>query len=338
MGFTHRMAIASILASAGLASCLMDFEAYRSSGAEAQAGATSAGGGGGDGGMTAGGNGGEGGQGGELVIPLEPCGSDGLGRCIQIPDGWSGPSMRHDSTNGSQTTCPGNTNIEHDGRRGLVAMGGCSNCSCNKTCNFGAMTSYPLQSDCGGTNGSYTPASSCNNFQAQHYPMSVRIDPPTTSCTPSGGNANFDPPSWTYRGTVCAAPQASEGECAAGVCVEALPQPFEDEVCFWRVGDEKCPIGFAKLTYYDGFNDTRSCTTCSCSVSADCTATTTLRSNVGCGGGMQVVQNDGACHTTGSRHSFRGTMSGGSCNNSGGQQQGAASPDESSAFTLCCAP
>ncbi|HMR76749.1 MAG TPA: hypothetical protein PKD61_16625 [Polyangiaceae bacterium] len=90
-------------------------------------------------------------------------------------------------------------------------------------------------------------------------------------------------PTWTQETRICSGATPAAGSCAPGQT--CLPQPGAPyDVCVYRSGNMACPAGYTKKsTVYDGFADTRSCSTCSCgAASSKCGGS--VRFTSGCSG------------------------------------------------------
>lgn len=84
------------------------------------------------------------------------------------------------------------------------------------------------------------------------------------------GNVNSTiPPPMQVQGRVCVAPPAGAGCADGGACVASQQAPFTS--CIARSGAQTCPPGYPKhFSVGTSVQDTRSCTQCSCAVTATC--------------------------------------------------------------------
>ncbi|WP_437524976.1 hypothetical protein WME79_37080 [Sorangium sp. So ce726] len=113
-------------------------------------------------------------------------------------------------------------------------------------------------------------------------------DPPKVlskgQCSASGGELTSVLP-WSTEVQVCAA--AAGGGCAGDkVCVHKAPPSFQEVVCVTLEGEVSCPPGWLDrdLDIYNGGEDHRTCTACSCSVDA-----------VSCSGGSYTLNVGSGC-------------------------------------------
>ena len=84
-------------------------------------------------------------------------------------------------------------------------------------------------------------------------------------CPASGGSAMVPLVSWGRVGFTCDAPAPST-TCGGGVCMPLPAMGFRPGLCVHHDGDIMCPEGFDdRHVFYGGFDDTRGCTTCTCS-------------------------------------------------------------------------
>jgi len=103
----------------------------------------------------------------------------------------------------------------------------------------------------------------------------------TSQCTPSG-TPTLDAVSWNQSATFCLAERVGAG-CGSGkACVPA------DESGWCTLGSGACSADYAddRDTWYEGVDDQRACTDCSCGLgTADCSATYIgVYADGGCGG------------------------------------------------------
>jgi hypothetical protein len=178
--------------------------------------------------------------------------------------------------------------------------------------------------------------------------------PGTGSCaaTPS---TSKPPWGWTETARACQPSSVGGGCSGAQVCVPVPPSPFLAKLCVMQTGDLPCPSGSSyslKHSFFGSVNDGRSCTpACACgsvtgvTCSGGTVAVYSMYSGSTCGGSMQDIPIDGACHALSplvpgnvfAQANSPSTASGGTCTvTANGQPQGsvvAASPT-----TVCCQP
>lgn len=219
-----------------------------------------------------------------LVDCADPiCG--GLGyRCVPTtPVGWMGPAAW---ASGESVSCSGAYDeLLDDGQAGLRAdPATCAPCSCEAgdgQCPKATVTvSRAFGDDCSGLcNGPLllkdgeckrlTDAdASCwdggGDSIGNPSVVSVTVGAWPGSCTATGGAAAVSPIAWDASVTVCGA--VGGGGCDAdAVCAPPPPPTFEPSACVAHEGDVECPTRYpAKTVLYEGVEDSRACTACSC--------------------------------------------------------------------------
>ena len=154
---------------------------------------------------------------------------------------------------------------------------------------------------------------------------------------------------WTTYARACLG--EAFGPCAdsAEVCspsAEPPPDGFFQCIQYLREGDAECPQTYpVKHVFYEGFNDTRNCSQCTCSapVGSECTAAITYYSDANCA--MELVEawlalGFGPCLDNAmpsglqSMSATQATNQPGYCQASGGIPYGEATPTAPSTF--CC--
>lgn len=279
---------------------------------------------------------GAGGQGGSAPLPL--CGDDGAGRCFEVPPGWSGPAVVSEVTlEGVLPECPGGVAPTRDGFRELSVTGGCAPCACEALCNLDLLQLYD-DPGCGGSSSSTGQVAGCHDLPGAP-PESALAAMPITECSTAGGESNLET-SWQWQARLCAALPSASGSCDAGDCYATEAAPFLQQLCIWRDGATACPSGFANMTYYGRIDDTHSCTSCECTLEQHCVALSRFYANDGCTGAMQDVSNDSICHAMNPAQSMIPviTFLGGCSVSQDAALQGGAVPNETTAYTVCCAP
>jgi hypothetical protein len=174
------------------------------------------------------------------------------------------------------------------------------------------------------------------------------------ACTPSTEVGAIAPVSWGTLGDACGgAPVVTKGCNAMHQCMPKAQAPFASGLCVEKGGDNACPpvAGSpfsAKHIFYGSAADTRSCSACSCDVSAGatCTGTITWYGTTNCSGASTATLNVNTTGTTcaavagnpsvGSRKGTFTAPTGGTCAPIGGQPMGMATPQ--SPTTFCCIP
>jgi hypothetical protein len=335
---------------------------------DASAGGSSAGGSGGssNGGSTNGGGSGNGGTGaggtgavggvagaaGAAGAAAGAAGAAGGSTCSAfcagaVPATFAGPIILYESA-GTPPACDASypTEVAANLRSGLTA--GTAQCDCNcstPTITCGSPSTHEHgNSQCfgGAFLGSMTP-NVCKLFTvgAGNY---VSVDPltPTLGTCSSSNAHSIPPPTWGTQARSCGAPTLA-GECnGSEVCVP--PQPSGTKLCVYKTGDVSCPAGFysSKKLFHDDFDDTRQCSTCSCSsaTGGQCKGTVTFTNGATCGS-AQLSLSLGACsnapasNVNGGKYT-PGSHTPGSCSPQGGVLSGSVTA--TGPVTYCCAP
>jgi hypothetical protein len=150
----------------------------------------------------------------------------------------------------------------------------CQGCSCvnptNLLCDSGIYRhgAYPCPSY--QFDGQLYPVFNdrCTTFPGDtnlHY-YSIRG---TSECTPSGTPA-LDPPTWGESTLFCLTDRVGAG---CGVGMACLPVELRDNLCSLGSGACGGDYGVDGGSWYEGFDDQRGCTECSCGLgTADCSA------------------------------------------------------------------
>ncbi|MCK6537932.1 MAG: hypothetical protein L6Q84_33570 [Polyangiaceae bacterium] len=245
-----------------------------------------------------------------------------------------------------------------DGMQGLLASpASCGACGCGSpigmVCAL-ATVQFFQQAGCSGTPGQLTIAANvCQAFVILGYdPVSAKL----ATAPPAGGACNplptqdvVPPLAWNARARACGGAKPGAA-CGGGVCTPAPESPFGG-LCVARAGDEACPAGYPKkLSFFQGANDTRGCTDCSCGSpqGAACPGSVELWTNSQCSVDSVTIGQVGACaslppdpspppppYQTSRSMFYDGQPPvGGSCGASGGQVTGSATP--TAPVTLCC--
>lgn len=229
------------------------------------AGGSGAGGSSGSGGAGAGGSSGSGGTTGN-------CASLGKQCVPALPSGWLGPVTLASSA-GTPLACGSDypnqtTTTELLGN--LVAPPATCGCTCKNPviaiCSTATLTRYG-GNFCTGTGTvveTLVKGAVCTPADVPVTSNSVRVSGNfiSGSCQPQP-TVQVPPANWGMLGRACSG-ASTAGTCAGGeICVP--PPPATTKACVYHDGDVACPTGYAnKQLFYDGFDDTRSCTACKC--------------------------------------------------------------------------
>jgi len=132
------------------------------------------------------------------------------------------------------------------------------------------------------------------------------------------------------------------GGCTSGAqCVQS---PSNGKTCVYQTGDVACPPATytSKTLFYATIDDTRGCSTCTCTATAGtCTGTINVYNVAGCGGSpIATISTNSACTATSSAKSAVATSlttNPGTCGNNGtGGPTGSVT--STSPVTVCCTP
>ena len=229
----------------------------------------------------------------------------------------------------------------------------CSPCSCTDpaggVCDLADGVAYDNASNCIGEQDSTLEPSqpnNCEGFTASDPDGSVLVDAPAVmqpgTCTPGGGQAMVEAPTFSEVGVLCGT-SAGSG-CEPGSSCLSIAQ----RTCIYRDGDHSCPGDpfSERHVLYADFQDSRDCSPCDCSSATGeiCSGMTEIYAGTNCMNLQAVAPADGAScvqySTFMAQNSFiyipDGDPTGGSCATSGGQAEGAVTLTNPT--TVCCLP
>jgi hypothetical protein len=133
-----------------------------------------------------------------------------------------------------------------------------------------------------------------------------------------------------------------------------IEDPLDFRVCITKEGKHECPTTPGSMfterhVFYQGVNDDRQCSACSCGppTGSLCTATVSIYAGGMCGGGIvdqgtvssvspRCIDIQPPGQALGSKAAGATSYTPGSCQPMGGEPSGAATESES--FTFCCRP
>jgi hypothetical protein len=227
---------------------------------------------------------------------------------LQVPNTWTGACYGPNGWLGGQTTCGAGSNCTN----GTGA--------CNKS-----LVMQPLQVTGG-------------------------------QCAPSTQSPTVPPVTWGALGDACGGEAMITKGCNAGrVCLPKAQAPFQSGLCVEKGGNNTCPpVAGSPYTvkhlFYGSASDTRGCSDCACDPPAGgtCSATVKVYSDGTIDTCSTLVATLNATTTAGdcknltgnpqvgSRQATFSAVTGGTCNPTGGQATGAATPQ--SPTTFCCIP
>ncbi len=276
------------------------------------------------------------------------------------PTGWAGPLAFWNGPGAVPAPACGAEypSATVDATQGLIAGAvSCGACGCSApigmVCALATLQFFPSLA-CAGTGGQLTVAANvCQAFIILGYnaesALFASAPPAGGACNPTPTTDIVPPLAWNERARACGGADLGGG-CGAGVCAPKPAAPYGG-ICVAKAGDNACPPGYPQKTfYYQGVNDTRGCSACSCSTpqGAACPGTAEISTNSACSVDTVVVNNVGGCESLppdpspppppyqNSRSIFYDGKPpvGGACGASGGQVSGSATP--TAPVTICC--
>ena len=307
--------------------------------------------------------------------PIENC----PGQCLFYPpSGWDKPSLLWMGPETEAPPCPTDApDLTDTGYIDLDASNGCTACACappTGACTLpAALTASSTTcsgADAGANHTPFDPPAGwdghctandailagalCSGPPSGPCVRSLTIAPPTLDeegCTPGTATPIPSPPSWKTVARECRG--APFGDCGSdGLLCAPLSAPGF-LVCVFHDGDQDCPgpgLGPYQERHivYKSYDDTRSCSPCTCDPPAGstCTEQLSLYADGECGTNPSYVltidSSGPACFdlvpgaALGSKLAGQPTYIGGACAPSGGSPQGGVSPTD--AVTFCCIP
>lgn len=305
--------------------------------------------------------------------PIEPtC----AGECVPGPaPGWDLPNLLWIGTEAQAPSCPLSASAHnYDGHADLNAPNLCGACQCDAptgTCSLPAVvTAYaatcatadsstpatpfdpPAGWDGGCTTNDSIPAGQlCAGTPCAQSLTIEALTLVETGCAPSQLPVPKDAPaSWMTLGRFC---QGWPGQACGNsgfVCTPARPPGGGFRLCIYQKGDNDCPnLGpyQEKHVFYDGFEDTRTCSACTCGPvsGSTCSTQVTIFTDDACSTQLvaaTVTASASSCHDVpagsalGSKSATAPAYEAGTCQPSGGEPMGMASPVGPSTF--CCIP
>lgn len=298
------------------------------------------------------------------------------GECVPGPaPGWDEPNLLWIGSNGKAPSCPAQASNEgYNGYADLHAANECGACQCGApsgTCGLPAHLTAAAAScnasddgtpttpfdppagwDGGCTTSDALPAgqSCAGSLCAQ----SVTIDPLTlveTGCVPSQLPVPKNTTtSWATHGRYCQGWPAVACPTSGDVCAPARSPGDGFLLCIFQKGDNDCPLTgpyTERHVLYSGFEDTRTCSPCTCGPPSGSTCSTevTFFTDDACSDQLvsaTVTDAAPSCHDVpagsalGSKSAAPPTYAPGVCQPGGGEPMGAATPVGASTF--CCIP
>ena len=258
--------------------------------------------------------------------------------CIAAaPEGWEGPLILGENA----ASCAGGFTAQAFSLDTDIA-GDDAECTC--ACGTGTVECGDMQlrynASCGaGASGgieSFGGADTCHDNTAGaavttpfFFPLSG-----TEACDPE---ATVSLPDTTSTSLLLCAGAFSQDECSADeVCVSAVPDGFNAELCIAQEGSHTCPDSYPnERTGFDGISDSRGCSECECDPGDDfvCSATMQIYGDDGCSVGGTSTQTD-ECVNSFESFTYAEPTTSGSCTPSGVQAEGSVSGADP--VTICC--
>lgn len=304
------------------------------------------------------------------------------GACLPAIEGWLGPMLvAIGAKPWEMPACPqGYESSEFGGIEPIAPPAECSPCACSGSqggsCSPRSVTTPIIVSDntCaavlvgsfGGSWGSYPAGGfkdgTCAAFDVIGNPSIKRAlysnaaigawQSSPGACVASGGKSTVDPLSWGKLARACSPLIATAGACALGETCGSTEPGFSS--CIARNGAHECPAGLNRHEVYGAANDSRSCSSCSCSAPTGemCAWTFDAFEAENCQGlpiasldvspGFSPNVTAGACEPINPASIVRSVMANekpntsGSCAPSGGEPIGSVTPQDP--VTICCLP
>ena len=272
-------------------------------------------------------------------------------RCVpSVPDGWSGPFALFSGTAGAvvpdcdgaypsdagtfhgeldpgEVTC----NCECDPATGIVCTGDTSLC-------FGSGSSFCF-SLCTSSTAGPGPGE-CVSVPTSGTHVQVRHPTPSSHGSCSAREAHsLSPPEWGTVARACGGTSLGGGCGEDEACAPPLPSSFED-LCIARAGDVACPAATypEKRLFHEGFEDTRTCSSCSCGgATSQCGGAVSFVNDSTAGACSILVRNVSSCgeHGGATKASYSPSPSG-TCPPSSSSLSGEVTT--SGTTTFCCRP
>lgn len=291
------------------------------------------------------------------------------GSCAETPFYWDGPALLWSGPAGTAPECPsGPTGIAWEGHADLVAPATCEACTCEPSTGSCALPSkFEAR-----TNACSVPGGVTASFDAP-FPWDGQCD--TAAQLPPGAASSLTieplkvtengctagPPVaakivsayWATDARACHGPEFSPCQDKASACIPTEDPP-EFRVCITKEGTVACPafsgaIFTEQHIFYQGINDDRECSTCSCGppTGSVCTATVSIYTGGMCGAPhldqVNISSVSSKCldiqppgQALGSKDAGPTKFTPGTCHPIGGEPKGSAAASD--AKTYCCRP
>lgn len=274
---------------------------------------------------------------------------DGARACVgAVPEGWTGPMALYLGGSGASAPgCVGDYGVEGNNYVGdLAADESSCTCSCDPGVGMSCASSTTVcsKSDCAPAGGCTSTLTVNENCVSNTFGPSVRVSEPSItdvgSCKPSP-TETIVAASWGVKAKACGTVLTTALGCIEGqLCAPVVTAPSQ-QLCVLHSGEVACTDAYYTEQHilYDGADDSRKCTSCSCGTpTVNCNGELHF-SSVCNGGFLGGSIKAGACaavpNTDSSRVAFYVKPSG-TCTPVGGDLTGALAPK--GAVTFCCQP
>jgi hypothetical protein len=284
---------------------------------------------------------------------------------------WEDPTLLWFGPADQVPECPrGPTTISYEGHTGLVALGACEACTCEPPTGSCALPEALTAS----TTACSMPGGATTSFNA---PTAWDGSCDGTTQTPYGAahSLTIDPMTMTESGCMSGPPVAAKvvslhwdtlargcdidlpmGPVKRSICFPDDPLPPGFALCIFHEGEEDCPtdpenVFTERHVFYQGVQDDRQCSACSCGapMGSACTATIAVYkgADLTCSGptvtpitissvGPTCLDIQLPGQALGSKSAGPTTYLPGTCPPMGGDASGTAIPSKPA--TLCCRP
>lgn len=263
-------------------------------------------------------------------------------RCVAAPEsGWSSPGVLNTGTTAPACAAPYDTQ-SYLGNADLMAPPAtCSACSCGTPTDLRCTLQYVCErtSGCAGIcTARSVEGSGCVDAPGATSTFTGRSGTAASGrCAPGTATATRPPATWGRAARLCTAASGAAG-CASGqVCVPRVASA--PRACVVRAGDVACPAAYSvKQVFYGALDDTRACSTCSCTVRATgCTVSYVAYNQPACAGTATPFALDACISGDPASYRITHTVTSATCAAvSGGAPTGTVTAAMPS--TVCCTP
>jgi hypothetical protein len=282
---------------------------------------------------------------------------------------WEAPTLLWVGPEDQAPECPwGLTSVSYEGHADLVAPSLCEGCTCEQPTG-----SCALPSTLTATDAVCYAQGATSSFNAP-TPWDGSCDSTTQLPDGAAHSLTIDPIAMTENGCEVGPPVAAKvlslrwdtfargcdtrmppGPFLRSICLPDEPIPPGFKVCIFRDGENACPDDEGNTfteqhVFYDGVQDDRQCSPCTCGAptGSACTAAISIYKGAGCSGstvvqGLTISSSSKTCtdiqlpgQALGSKKAEAMTYLPGTCPAMGGDGSGIAIPTGSA--TLCCRP